>query len=116
MFFAQAFALFKAVSVVDPAVEIRKHQGSLRNNYDALKVAAETAHDLLFDPRILPQECFRLRSRIDSLWYLTVSRAYYGHGKYQDAKKAYRTAIGLYPLHSIKLGYLAKYLKSLQKS
>ena len=115
VFFAQAFARFKAVSVVDPVVEIRKHAGSLRHNYDNLQFAVDTAHELLFDPDVLPEECFRLRSRIDSLWYLTVARAFHGHGRHGEAKRAYRKAIDLYPLHLLKLGYLAKFLKSLPR-
>lgn len=113
VFFAQAFSLFDCASAVEPAVAMHRHADSLRYNQNALNSARETMIDLLFDPGILPEQAMRLRSEVESTWYLIVSRAFHMHGQHGEAVHYYSRAVRLHPRNLLRSSYLGKFLRSL---
>lgn len=114
IFIAQVFALFDAMTIQQPIVEIIKHEGSFRHQKNKHTGKFEIIKQL-FNPAILPSAMMKYKSEYASRLYLSFFRDYYLAKEYRTARKWYYRAIKTNPLRLLQWSYLSKFIRSFFK-
>lgn len=112
VFFAQILALYNCRALDDYVVTIHKRRASCRHNIDSIKATCAVIADLLFDAAILPTACMAYKEEFRSSRYLSLFRALYYAGRYQEARTVYKEAIRIHPAHLRRWSFLSKYLRA----
>jgi glycosyltransferase involved in cell wall biosynthesis len=110
--FGQALALFPSRSLDLSAARIHRHADSLRHDLAGVESAGLALVDRLFDPRVLPADCMRLREAYFVRRCLSLFRTLYLAGEHTRARTYYLRALRHSPWVVLRLAYLSKFLRS----
>lgn len=111
-FFAHVLALFNCRTSPERVLEVYEHPHSMRNQIDKnIKLGLDIV-DSVFTPRILPPEFMKYKAQYYSRRCLSLFRALYLAGRYQEAREFYIKGIQAYPPNIFLWAHLRKYLLS----
>ncbi len=111
VFYAQLFALYSGVSIIDPVVTVYRHADSLSHNVDLVRQDGPKTIDLLFNPMVLPPEFMSFRAEYMAITQRILFDALYVSGMYQEARVAFREMMRLSPRHALTLRSIRRFLK-----
>ncbi len=97
VFFAQALALFPAVSTPRPTVRVFEHGVRARDNLTGLAATGLSTVDRLFDSRILPPQLMGYEREFRVQRLLSLGRSFLRGGRHHDAWQMYCQACRLQP-------------------
>lgn len=109
--YAQILANYDCGSFVEPTVEVKKHDQSLRHRLDLFEKANNQIADILFDEKVIPASLLKYKQQFICNRKLALFRAQYMAGEAEKAMRTYRDAIACRPLNLFRLSYLRKYLR-----
>lgn len=111
--FAYLLVTASVVTTDIPLARIHKHADSLRHQREGVDEQIERLIDEVF--LSLPAQCQYLRKRYAAQRYLSLFRAMWQAGEYQQAKQLYRKAFALSPAQALRWTYVRKALRLLFK-
>ncbi len=110
--FSQALALFNCYAISDLVLEVYKHPNSMRNQIDINAEVGLDVVDAVFNPAVLPQEFMKYKAQYYSRRCLSLFRALYIAGRYQEGNEYYIKSIAAHPRNIFLWSHLRKYLLS----
>jgi glycosyltransferase involved in cell wall biosynthesis len=114
--FAHLLLRHNCITITSSVLEVHKHADSLRHNLKHYLECVPKLVELVFDPKLVPDNLMKYKKKYQSRLELSMFRELHSQNHHKQAKQRYHVAIKLYWINLFLLSYLRKYIKTIVAS